>query len=599
MIIVSEGWENNEKNVILPPVFSYFRYSMSKNNYISIFVMLFLMVIVTSCHKSDTSQLSPEDYFTTIVNDKELIVRVDDVRSGSISGTYYYTDCLLAEPHSFSVTIKPTGAKLKMENMKKTANIKWEMQENGIKVSCKSPRLPQKIELIRHEIDSSVFHNALCEPSYEYNLTPATKMYASAVGYWTSYPDTDDPMSKILMDLYTEHMEDLKNPKEQVLLMDIYEPKDDNTQARHPLILFIHGGAFLNGDKADEPYKKWCQHFASLGYVAVSLNYRMGFLPYRKAIDCAGYRATQDANAALRYLVNHADLYHIDPDLIFTWGTSAGAITALNVAFMNNSSRPPSVEGEGDIDKLAPECPNTFHVRAVANMWGAVHDTAILANSNTAVISFHSDGDDIVPYRLGHPFREKLVNSATNSLNDIVCDIFGFLGASSSTTNSIRDKGRAAVKKVRDLAEPITEPAWNLVISPMYGSAPIHEYLTRHGVRSKLLTEHKPNVHSLHVDEHRNICPYFYTIQDSVAQFFFSELVPNPVLLEQDNQQQQLFRIENDNVKEAHWQAEGGFVLKSSDNCAKVVFFKDAVRHVVRVCGKYKNGVEFCKEMAI
>ena len=75
--------------------------------------------------------------------------------------------------------------------------------------------------------------------------------------------------------------------------------------------------------------------------------------------------------------MHHAATYRINPDWVFTWGTSAGAITALNVAFMKDANRPESVTKEGKINKLAPICTETFHVKAVANMWGAVHDTAI------------------------------------------------------------------------------------------------------------------------------------------------------------------------------------------------------------------------------
>ena len=571
--------------------------NMKKN--ISILLILFLTIIVTSCHKNDISQLSTGDCYSTVINDKELIIRIDDIHSGAISGMYYHTDCLLAEPHPFLVERKIIGWKLSASNLLKPVKVKWEMQPDQTIVRCKSSRLPQEFELKNCTAnDPELFHRQLCDSTYRVKVSTDIQ-YAKAYGYWTSYPDEDKPMVKILAELYKSHVSDLKEMQEHPLLMDIYEPIDNDSLARHPLILFIHGGAFLNGDKQDEPYIKWCRHFASLGYVAVSINYRMGFLPYKKAVDCAGYRATQDANAALRYLVQHADDYHINPDMLFSWGTSAGAITALNVAFMNNSSRPSTVMNEGDIDKLAPECPTTFHVRAVANMWGAVLDTTILANSRTAVVSFHSDGDNIIPYHYGYPFKEWLISSVTDEVNDVVYNVISFFGASSNRVNHILDQTRSFLDPITGLIEPFTRPAWNMIVSPMYGSAPIHEYLTRHGVRSKLFTEHKPKVHSLHVDDHRKIISYFYTIQDSVAQFFFSELVPNPVFPQHESLQSQYFRIDNADVKEAHWYAEGGMVLESSDNCAKVVFFRDAALHVVRVCGKYKNGLEFCEEMAI
>ena len=44
---------------------------------------------------------------------------------------------------------------------------------------------------------------------------------------------------------------------------------------------------------------------------------------------------------------------------------------------------------------------------------------------------------------------------------------------------------------------------------------------------------------------------------------------------------------------------DGGALLELSGNKTKIVFFKDAARHTVRVCGKYKNGVEFCEEIVV
>ena len=145
--------------------------------------------------------------------------------------------------------------------------------------------------------------------------------------------------------------------------------------------------------------------------------------------------------------------------------------------------------------------------------------------------------------------------------------------------------------------EKLVSPAWNIVVSPMYGSACIHEYLDRHGIRNQLFTVAGASQHSLHVDEHRNIVPYFYTIQDSVAKFFYTEMVPKPVNLRQESDESPFFRIDNAEVSEVHWQVDGGVVLETSGNRARVMFFGDAKRHVVRVCGKYRNGVEFCEEM--
>lgn len=548
-------------------------------------VFLSLLVTHTSCHKIDISQFAAGDCFKTQINGKEIVIRLDGIQSDQIAVSYFYASTLFADQHLCTVELKRNGGVLRTAELTNPVRINCKVENDRLIVLCKSLKLPHEIVLEKcPPVDTTLFHRQLCVPLYKVKVTSNVE-YARADGYWTSYPDEDKGFAEI----YTQRLSDLVKMEDQSLRMDIYEPLDSSAN-RHPLMLLIHGGAFYNGDKQDETYVKWCRHFASLGYVAVSLNYRMGFLPYKNAIDCAGYRATQDANAALRFLLHHAKKYRINPDWMFTWGTSAGAITALNVAFMNDKNRPESVTKEGKIRKLAPNYTETFRVRAVANMWGAVHDTTILANSRTAVISFHGDADGIVPYGYGIPFKDMLTSSLKGGVKNTISRVIPGQNEGKKGINN-------AIEKVVGLGESLVSPAWDLVVSPMYGSACIHKYLTRHGVRSKLFTVAGASQHSLHVDEHRNIVPYFYTIQDSVAQFFYTEIVSQPVNLRHESPQSLCFRINNANVSEVHWKVEGGVLVETSDSRARVVFFKDAKRHTIRVCGKYKNGIEFCETM--
>jgi len=83
------------------------------------------------------------------------------------------------------------------------------------------------------------------------------------------------------------------------------------------------------------------------------------------------------------FLLARADL-RIDPDAVFAAGTSAGAITALRLAFR---------QGEHP------------RIRAVGNFWGSVHDLRVLEYGDAAILSFQSPNDPVMPYRRGYPFR--------------------------------------------------------------------------------------------------------------------------------------------------------------------------------------------------
>ena len=45
------------------------------------------------------------------------------------------------------------------------------------------------------------------------------------------------------------------------------------------------------------------------------------------------YDAQEDLRAAVRYVRSVADDYNLDPDMIITFGSSAGAITSLFMAY--------------------------------------------------------------------------------------------------------------------------------------------------------------------------------------------------------------------------------------------------------------------------
>lgn len=107
--------------------------------------------------------------------------------------------------------------------------------------------------------------------------------------------------------------------------------------AQMPLVMYIHGGGFEGGDKKsiyDTPAKR--QKIASLlseGIVFVSVNYRL----LKNTNETEGLqKCLNDAVKALQFLRFHAGTLGIDKDNIGLWGHSAGAGTALWIAFSDD-----------------------------------------------------------------------------------------------------------------------------------------------------------------------------------------------------------------------------------------------------------------------
>ena len=126
------------------------------------------------------------------------------------------------------------------------------------------------------------------------------------------------------------------------LTMDVYVPEDGGQVAR-PLIVNFHGGAFKDGNKRDSTLVEWCRYFASLGYVAASVDYRQGYRRNVQSTDDAMYRALKDANAAVRFLLKRDSLL-IHSERIFAAGADAGGIVALNLAYMREENLPEIIQ---------------------------------------------------------------------------------------------------------------------------------------------------------------------------------------------------------------------------------------------------------------
>lgn len=93
--------------------------------------------------------------------------------------------------------------------------------------------------------------------------------------------------------------------------LDLYLPSQGD--GLKPVIVWIHGGAWEAGSKANCPAKG----MLAKGYVVASVGYRLS----QHAVFPA---QIQDCKAAIRWLRAHAAEYQIDPERIGVWGASAG-----------------------------------------------------------------------------------------------------------------------------------------------------------------------------------------------------------------------------------------------------------------------------------
>lgn len=193
------------------------------------------------------------------------------------------------------------------------------------------------------------------------------------------------------------------------LYMDVYEPTGDDLESR-PLIIMCHGGFFISGDKAGPDMVPLCEDFARMGYVVASINYRMGvsFLSdLDDSFSQAVLRAVQDLRGAIRWfrknVAEDGNTYSIDPEMIFTFGSSAGAFMALHHAFMDQDELPSFMNQqatglEGGVEGVSGSPGYPSHVRALVSHCGALGDNAwIDEDENVPSCLFHGENDGTVP----------------------------------------------------------------------------------------------------------------------------------------------------------------------------------------------------------
>ncbi len=192
----------------------------------------------------------------------------------------------------------------------------------------------------------------------------------------------------------------------QTLVMDIYEPTGDLALTRG-VIVFVHGGSFIGGTKTDQDVSTLCTRFAKMGYVTCSIDYRLGFFPFDSVnATKAVIRATQDMKAAVRFFRKDAattNLYRVDSNFIFAGGSSAGAFTALHLAYLDKISEIPSwinIASLGGLDGSSGNPGYSSKVNAVINLCGALGDSTWLEPGDIPLVSMHGTADATVPY--GH-----------------------------------------------------------------------------------------------------------------------------------------------------------------------------------------------------
>jgi acetyl esterase/lipase len=111
------------------------------------------------------------------------------------------------------------------------------------------------------------------------------------------------------------------NGSQTTLRLDLW--KSTNTTKRSPLLIWIHGGAWLGGTYNGPP--QGLPQLLQAGFAVASVQYRFSTAAIFPA-------QIHDVKGAVRFLRAHADEYNLDPTRFAAWGSSSGGHLAALLA---------------------------------------------------------------------------------------------------------------------------------------------------------------------------------------------------------------------------------------------------------------------------
>jgi acetyl esterase/lipase len=147
---------------------------------------------------------------------------------------------------------------------------------------------------------------------------------------------------------------------DRALLLDFYQAGSNDGKA--PLVIWVHGGAWRAGSRADVPV----QGLTEYGFAIASVDYRLSGEEMFPA-------QVHDIKAAIRFLRSQAERFHVDADRFIVAGASAGGHLAALVGVSNGVA---ALEGVvGDHRAVSSD------VQAIVSFYGASNLQTILSQS--------------------------------------------------------------------------------------------------------------------------------------------------------------------------------------------------------------------------
>ena len=202
----------------------------------------------------------------------------------------------------------------------------------------------------------------------------------------------------------------------------IFDPPQKSTP--RPAVVFFFGGGWHHGSPVQ--FEQHCRRLASLGFVAITADYRVESRHQSKIPD-----SILDARAALRYVHANAARLGIDPARIAAGGGSAGGMLAAVAGTIPKTTVAALVLFNPDLifapvpgdEALAAWSAN----RTARPIFGGVDGVSIspwhhVSKNSPPTLILHGKADTTVPYASIESFAAKMKQAGAR------CDLIGYEG---------------------------------------------------------------------------------------------------------------------------------------------------------------------------
>ncbi len=544
------------------------------------FFLILISLLFVGCSKKsyDFTRFPAQGVWRGELKDGQVLYMVRDTSIQEFSGDcFFYHEQAIADPYHYGIS--------------RTGNVDFDWKDSQTEGKADFDEHTYNIVLTLKKIDHfdvdkqrielkfvyAIESFPACKERYKENIfseieSKKSIKYGEAEAYYTAKPieyTGNSDYNTIFKSVFQEFSNSVvkKGLTNHPLYMDLYFPKGDTLKKR-PLLVYVHGGAFLFGDKENNLQKTITGDLVKKGFVVASVNYRLGStLLGFNAIEQSIYRGVQDVRAALRYIVHHSQHYNIDPDHIYLAGSSAGGIISLTTTFMTDENsfdcaNPRFLQkGLGKLDESGNKLKNSFKISGLISLWGAMTDLSLLKDSKPVpVLLFHGTDDKIVPYDYGLPFKDAMGNIIHNFISS----------------------------------------SWGL-----YGSKSLYEKMLSYNFPVRYIEfkgfGHEPQVASSG-GYNENMDIIMKEIDDFLYKNVSKEFSKYGITGKrkfQPTDKASVYLLSSYKNEKLHWAVQGGIIVDQKDGYIQVVWLNNSSPRKISVCIQNSIGVTVKKELLI